>query len=52
MSEEKIIFYLINKGINNNKSILIFMEKLLETIDANKISEYIFVMDNYSIHLH
>lgn len=52
ISDEKVILYTINKGTNNNETFFCFMTKLVDNIGESKISEYLIIMDNCTIHLH
>ena len=52
ISDEKVILYTINKGTNNNETFFCFMKNLVDNIGEDKISEYLIIMDNCTIHLH
>ena len=48
---DDILIYKINNGTNKSYDFLLFMEKLVEKLKVENLSNYLIVMDNYSIHL-
>jgi uncharacterized pyridoxamine 5'-phosphate oxidase family protein len=51
VSNQNVIYYEISKENANNNTFKKFMINMINSIDEDKLKNYIFIMDNLSCHL-